>query len=204
MAEIPPTPEVVEQHGLPMRRLRRADQLRALAHPRRIDLLDLLMASGPLTASECAERLADSAASCSYHLRQLARFGFVEEAPGGTGRNRPWQWVPMGNSVETGGSPSEEAAGEALAAVLEARTTDRIRQYRSQRGRDPWRQHAMASDWTIRVTEDELAGLNDAISALLGPLQRRTNDGAAPEGSRLVDVFAHLLPRPESLGGDDA
>lgn len=204
MVRAPREAEVVEQHGLPLRRLRRADQLRALTHPRRIDLLDLLMASGPLTASECAERLGDSPASCSYHLRQLARFGFVEEAPGGTGRNRPWRWVPMGNTVELGGSPSEEAASEALTAVLDARTADRIRRYRGQRGRDPWRRHAMTSDWTIRVTESELADLNDAISALLAPLQRRTNDGVAPEGSRLVDVFTHLLPRPEGSGDEDA
>src|SRR5690242_11892051 len=107
-------PEIREEHGLSMRRLQRTDQLRALAHPRRMEILDLLIAEGPLTASECAVRLEDSAASCSYHLRQLARYGFVEEAEGGHGRNRPWQWVPLGNTLELGGTPAEEAAAEAL------------------------------------------------------------------------------------------
>jgi len=200
-------PEVREEHGLPMRRLQRADQLRALAHPRRMELMDLLVAEGPLTASECAVRLDDSAASCSYHLRQLARYGFVEEAEGGQGRNRPWQWVPLGNTFESSGSPAEEAAAEALRAVLDARNVDLIRRYRGYEPRDPWRDQAMGSDWVIRMTRDELAEIGDAIAALLAPLQRRTYDGQAPEGARLVDVLAYLLPRPDAphaaTAGDD-
>lgn len=201
-------PEIREEHGLPMRRLQRSDQLRALAHPRRMEILDLLITEGPLTASECAVRLDDSAASCSYHLRQLARYGFVEEAEGGQGRNRPWQWVPLGNTFESGGSPAEEAAAEALRAVLDAHNIERIRRYRGYQQRDPWRDHAMASDWIIRMTEDELVALNAAISELLAPLQRRTYDGEMPEGARLVDVLTYLLPRPDAArdgkGDDDA
>lgn len=180
-----------------MRRLQRTDQLRALAHPRRMEIIDLLIAEGPLTASECAARLEDSAASCSYHLRQLARYGFVEEAAGGQGRNRPWQWVPLGNTFDSGGTPAEEAAVEALQAVLDARNIERIRRYRGYQARDPWREHAVGSDWVIRMTEGELAEVGEAIFALLAPLQRRTYDGDAPDGARLVDVLAYLLPRPD-------
>ncbi len=193
-------PEIVEDHGLPVRRLQRADQLRALAHPRRMELIDLLIADGPLTASQCATRLDDSPASCSYHLRQLARFGFVEEADGGQGRNRPWRWVPVGNQFEGGGSPAERSAAEALGTVIDGRNIDRIRRYRQRRSTDPWREAAQTSDWALRLTEQELVDLGDAIASLLVPFQRRTFDGDAPPDARLVDVLTYLMPRSDGRG----
>jgi len=96
---VPDRPAVIDDHGLPLRYLRRPEHLRALAHPRRMELIDLLIAQGPLTATECAARLGDSPGGCSYHLRQLARYGFVEEAPGGRGRQRPWRYVPDGQPL---------------------------------------------------------------------------------------------------------
>lgn len=188
---------MIEDHGLPVRQLKGVDQLRALAHPRRVEILDLLIADGPLTASACAARLGDSAASCSYHLRQLARFGFVEEAEGGRGRNRPWRWVPMGNQFESTGTPAEQSAAEALTTVIDARNIDRIRHYRARHGIDPWHDSAVFSDWAIRVTETELDELGRAMAALLAPLQRRTFDGEVPAGARLVDVLTYLMPRDE-------
>jgi DNA-binding transcriptional ArsR family regulator len=193
----PVRPQVRDDHGLPLRQLQRADQLRALAHPRRMQIIDLLMAGGPLTATQCATELGDSPASCSYHLRQLARFGFVEEAEGGHGRNRPWRWVPLGNQIQPGGSPAERSAAEALGAVLDARNVGRIRRYQERRTTDPWRDSAASSDWAIRITEDELLELGSAITALLAPLQSRTFAGDAPAGSRLVDVLSFLMPRPD-------
>lgn len=162
-----------------------------------MQIFDLLMADGPLTASQCAAELGDSAASCSYHLRQLARFGFVEEAEGGHGRNRPWRWVPLGNRIQAGDTPAEQAAAEALAAVLDARNLERIRRYHAQQSADPWRTSAAASDWAVRITEDELIELGAAITALIAPLQARTFAGEVPSGSRLVDVLTYLMPRPD-------
>ncbi len=65
--------------------------LRALAHPLRNALLGLLRSEGPSTASKLGQRLGESSGSTSYHLRQLAALGFVEEVPGGTARERYWQ-----------------------------------------------------------------------------------------------------------------
>ena len=58
----------------------------ALAHPLRLDLLELLTAIGPATAARCGRILGVPQANCSFHLRQLARYGFVEDA--GPGRDR--------------------------------------------------------------------------------------------------------------------
>lgn len=68
--------------------------LRAVAHPVRLDLLELLDRYGPLTASQCAERLGLTPKVCSYHLNLLGRYGLVEETGEGKGRARPWRVAP--------------------------------------------------------------------------------------------------------------
>ena len=82
--------------------------IRALAHPLRLDLLDLLVATGPATAARCGRILGESQASCSFHLRQLAKYGFVEDAgPGSDRRERLWRMpdprirLPGGDAVTT-------------------------------------------------------------------------------------------------------
>jgi DNA-binding transcriptional ArsR family regulator len=66
--------------------------MRALAHPTRLDLLDLLRVHESLTASRCAELLGLSPKTCSYHLHVLGREGLIEQTAGGpTARERPWR-----------------------------------------------------------------------------------------------------------------
>src|SRR5215475_12727832 len=77
--------------------------IRALAHPLRLDLLQLLGASGPATAAQCGRVLGVSQASCSFHLRQLAKYGFVQDAgPGRDRRERRWQVAHPRLSVRIG------------------------------------------------------------------------------------------------------
>src|SRR5260370_36072891 len=65
--------------------------MRALAHPLRWALLEALGPAGTLTATEASELLGESPANCAFHLRTLAKYGFLEEAGGGRGRQRPWR-----------------------------------------------------------------------------------------------------------------
>jgi hypothetical protein len=65
--------------------------MRALAHPLRWALLEALSHAGTLTATQASEVLGESPANCAFHLRTLAKYGFVEEAGGGKGRERPWR-----------------------------------------------------------------------------------------------------------------
>src|SRR6476659_5694344 len=81
--------------------------LRALAHPTRLKLVGLLRKHGPLTATQAGVLLDEVPASASFHLRQLAKYGLVEEAPGGRGRERPWRssaaitsWANVGDTPE--------------------------------------------------------------------------------------------------------
>lgn len=65
----------------------------ALGHPLRVALLDLLSRRPTLTSTEAARELGESSGACSFHLRQLERYGRVEEVPGQHGRVRPWRLV---------------------------------------------------------------------------------------------------------------
>src|SRR3954452_17292519 len=97
------------QPGPSYRRLSDPRELQALAHPVRIGIIELLSVSGPLTATELADRLDESPANCSWHLRKLARFGFVEEAERATGRQRPWRVPGIGLTwTDEGGATAEE------------------------------------------------------------------------------------------------
>src|SRR5687767_14852819 len=65
--------------------------LRAYAHPLRMALVGLLRREGPLTATQAAERLGESVPNCSFHLRQLAKYGLAERVEGADAREKPWR-----------------------------------------------------------------------------------------------------------------
>ena len=109
-----------------------AAQLRGLAHPLRLQLLQVLHAEGPATASQLARRLGESSGATSYHLRALHRVGMVEEAPQRNGRERWWQRSPerlaIPNSVPPDASDSERAELQAAHAQVESILVERDEQ----------------------------------------------------------------------------
>jgi predicted transcriptional regulator len=103
--------------------------IRALAHPVRWALLEALSQAGTLTATQASEMLGESPANCAFHLRTLAKYGFVEEAGGGRGRERPWRQSYDGMSWQTRtDDPQASAAAEALEQVWLDRSLARARQ----------------------------------------------------------------------------
>jgi len=105
-----------------------AAQLRALAHPLRLQLLQVLH-EGPATASQLARRLGESSGATSYHLRALHRAGMVEEAEQRNARERWWQRMPerliIPNSVPPDASETERAELKAAHAQIESILVDR-------------------------------------------------------------------------------
>jgi hypothetical protein len=102
--------------------------IRALAHPLRWGLLEALSHAGTLTATQASEMLGESPANCAFHLRTLAKYGFVEEAGGGRGRERPWRrrydTLSWGRSQE---DPGVTLAAQALDQVWMERLLTRAR-----------------------------------------------------------------------------
>jgi predicted transcriptional regulator len=107
-------------------RLRLTDPkaIRALAHPVRWALLEAIGQAGTLTATQASEMLGESPANCAFHLRTLAKYGFVEEAGGGRGRERPWRESHDGMSLEI--SPDDPPAMQAAVQALNQVWMDRM------------------------------------------------------------------------------
>src|SRR6476659_2404802 len=112
--------------------------MRAYAHPVRMALIGLLRTQGPLTATQAAEQLGESSGTCSFHLRQLAKYGFCEEAGGGRGREKPWRATAMFTTWNFTPGDSELSAAERHldASVLERYRT-RIAQWLETRANEP-------------------------------------------------------------------
>ncbi len=177
------------------RRLRDPRALTAVAHPVRIAIIELLTLEGPLTATRLAERLGESPANCSWHLRKLAEHDFIEEAPGGSGRQRPWQMshvgLTWGDEEDTG--PEERQAGEALARAMMERWVDRYLDASARLAdTDPeWRAAGDLTQSMGWLTREELRELNDRVIELVRAYEDRVADPAKrPEGSRLVEMVA--------------
>ena len=181
-----------------VRQLSDPTDLRALAHPVRMSILEQLIVFGPQTATQLAARIDESPANCSWHLRKLAEHGFVEEAGGGTGRERPWQAASRGLSWrEQDASESAQLAGEALTAVLVDREVARYAEARRWLGDDEpaWRAAAGSSQGAMWVTEDEFAELTQEMGRLvMRYLERMDDPSLRPPGSRLVTVMGWAVP----------
>jgi len=152
------------------RRIQDPRTIRAMAHPLRIRLLELLFADGPLTASQCAEQVGESPASCSFHLRQLAKYGYVEEAGGGKGRERPWQVVLASQELRESELTDEAGiAADELVAILANRQVELHEQYRRSRRTHPraWQDAAVEISAVSFATVGELAEFKSRMRDLV-------------------------------------
>jgi DNA-binding transcriptional ArsR family regulator len=166
--------------------------LRAVAHPIRLALLELLAYEGPLTATEAGERLGESPASCSFHLRQLARYGFIEEAGGGTGRQRPWRAVRGAAFTPSEADPAVARAGAALTEVVEERWRQLVQRWNATSHSYPveWQDSAIATYRPTFMTAEELKAVGDAIDALFEPYRGRMSGTEVRPTDGLPVAFA--------------
>ncbi|MGH3181435.1 MAG: winged helix-turn-helix domain-containing protein, partial [Streptosporangiaceae bacterium] len=131
-----------------------ARRLRALTHPVRLALLGKLMLNGPLTATEAGELIGESPTTCSFHFRQLAKYGVVEEAGGGKGRARPWRMTTTGLSVTAHEDPASQLAEDALLRMVRQQQIERYWTWLNTRSRYPrrWQDAAEDSEYVFHLT----------------------------------------------------
>jgi len=184
------------------RRIADRAPLRALSHPLRLRLLELLEHDGPLTATEAAVHLDTTPSNLSFHLRLLARHGFVEEASGGVGRQRPWKIVERTTVVN---ADDLDADGrDELRAVVEL-FAERYRQNAVGwlRARDQypeaWRNAAGETHMVLRLTADELSSMTDALRDVLARYER---GGDRRPGTLPVAITVSTLPLRPPADGD--
>jgi DNA-binding transcriptional ArsR family regulator len=185
------------------------DALRALAHPQRSAILKLLMSGAPRTATECAAVVGASPSACSYHLRELERFGFVERddqsptAEPVDGRVRRWRATAVGFTL--GGQPLSDATPEERAVYAAVLGADRVENERLAREfvesvvtlPEAWQDAATFGTYELALTAAELNELIRRIDDLLRPHRVGVKRRPA-KGARTVHVALDAFPRPET------
>jgi predicted transcriptional regulator len=180
-----------------------ARAMRAVAHPVRMALIELFGYHETLTATQASELLGESPANCAFHLRTLAKYGFLREAGGGKGRERPWTLTNRTVTI-TEDQPDAQAAlaaGELTRLWLE-RWIDRARSYFNVRNEmTGWEE---ASGWSNRhvfLTPEETTRLREEMRRLLERYEDRLADPALrPAGALPVEwtIFAAPIMAPVS------
>jgi predicted ArsR family transcriptional regulator len=186
------------------RRLTDPRAMRAVAHPVRIAILEVLGTEGPLTATQAGELIGESPTTCSFHLRQLAKYGFIEEVAGVAGRKRPWRLVNTGMSYSDVSDDTEtRLAANALSRVLHDFYLERLKEGLELR-RDistEWQKTTGASEYLLYVTPDELRELDESMTALARKYVDRIGDPKKrPKGSIPIELLFFAYPRPAHRG----
>ncbi|MGW2567531.1 ArsR/SmtB family transcription factor [Streptomyces sp. NPDC001537] len=177
-----------------------ARSLRGLAHPLRMRLLSALRRGGPATASQLAVKLGESSGATSYHLRQLAAHGFVEDVPEhGKGRERWWKAVHMGvrfdETLLKDSDPEVRGAADLfLHEVANQHTADLATWLGTREDwSEAWNRASDMSDWTLSLTPQLAAELVEKMHGLLESYHARASEGDTPDVEQ-VRVHTHVLP----------
>ena len=181
--------------------------LRALAHPLRLKIWGLVGREGRLTAADAARQLGISQALASHHLRQLAKYGYVERGDAGDHRERPWQVTATSNKFEGDNSPEGWEAVEFLDRYLAEQAVSQLADWQERRAdEDPrWSSDSGVSQSLLYLTVDELGELNRAWHELTAAYARRRPLGdAESRGPGVMPVNLTLVKaplRPTPSGG---
>lgn len=172
-------------------------QLKALGHPLRVQLLELLHERGPATATMLGERVGESSGTTSYHLRQLAQAQMIaDDEERSTGRDRYWKAVG-GWSLERD-LMDDEATRATADVVIDELTRLRLeRSTRWHRDRDRWpevwQDVAMESVSRLNLTPAQTREMADRLMAVVEEYRAQQGDLGDPDVARLT-VVMDLLP----------
>jgi DNA-binding transcriptional ArsR family regulator len=176
--------------------VRDVEALRVLAHPMRQRILRYLRQTGPATSTSLAKELGENSGIMSYHLRQLAEYGFVQDVPDrGQGRERWWRAAPEPFWIPREGLTAE-ARAEASGIRPIAGEREDFERFRAMRevmgewGRGTW----VVQRGTLTLTREEAGQLIAEQQEVIGRYRRDAAD--APDGARAVNFALLVYPRP--------
>lgn len=168
-------------------------RIRALAHPLRLELMDVLAEEGEATATRCAELTGESVASCSFHLRMLAKYGYIEPAER-SGREKPWRLVSRSRDLHPDPSdPASVRAAEAMAGLFVEHEVERIRAWLTHFPSESpeWMNASTVSGSAFWATANELADVSRTLHGIADRFEGRGEDASRrPAGARPIRLFA--------------
>ncbi|GAA1469430.1 hypothetical protein GCM10017607_23120 [Microbacterium thalassium] len=180
-----------------------AGALRALAHPLRLKIYDILSQYGAQTASSLAERLGESSGATSYHLRALAKHDLIREVEGrGTARERWWERPVGGVSFahpDAMRTPSGRAASQMIMSEFFRNRNEQLMRFVGAGVRDlsdAWTESSMISTATARLTPEQTAELAHRLMAIIDETVDRYRDQQGDD-VRPVTIRGDVFPLPE-------
>jgi DNA-binding transcriptional ArsR family regulator len=182
--------------------------LRALSHPTRLKMLMLLRLEGPATATQLAQQLKLNTGATSYHLRQLAEHGFIEEDHDrGDARDRWWKSAhesTQANLDSRRGSEEEAESTEAYLHSVALAYTETLMQFAGEHRYLPeaWQKACTTSDWHLRLTAEGADRLVTALVDVVSEFDEAAEDEDAA-GDFVVNLNAFPRPGTVVLEGDD-
>jgi len=172
--------------------------MRAVAHPTRLALLEALGLHQSLTATQAAEVIGETPTNCSFHLRILAKYGFVEEAGEAPGRRRPWRLTQIGFSHDdTAADPDASQASQALGRLLWDTWLSRVEavKVRQPRFEGAWAKVTSGTENVAFVTPEEAEQLIADVREVLDRYRDRLEDpDRRPAGSLPVEAVLFTYP----------
>jgi hypothetical protein len=163
--------------------------------------MEILSAFGTLTATQASEMLGESPANCAFHLRTLAKYGFVREAGGGRGRERPWTVTQRSIGITPYCQKDKEAetAALALGEMWRERWLDRIRRaFAPNSWPEGWEDAVRGSRSVRFLTAEEASQIGDEIWEIFRRYEERRHDPSLrPAGALPVEFLFFGFPQTE-------
>jgi len=173
--------------------------IRALAHPARMAIIDALASGDELTATECAELTGLTPSATAYHLKLLERYDFAEPAAArNDGRERPWRATDRRTLVDLSSStPAQAAAATAVTLAFIDRTRALAQAFVATERQEPaeWQEVAFLGNADLWLTADETREVTAGLLTILEPYPTRTLPDR-PASTRPVRIMNTVFPHP--------
>ncbi|MGC1238004.1 MAG: helix-turn-helix domain-containing protein [Acidimicrobiales bacterium] len=181
-----------------LRELTDPTTMRALTHPVRLALLEVLALEGPLTATEAGELIGESPTTCSFHFRQLEKYGFVEEAGVGPGRQRHWKLAHVGMRFsDTNDDPEANVAAKSLSRLVTDRAIARMQNFHETKTdyTKEWQEASDNTETLLFVTPSELSQITEELREIFQRYEGRiTHIDERPDGALPVEILLFTYP----------
>lgn len=177
-----------------------AGALKALAHPMRVRIYDILSERGPQTASSIAALIGETSGATSYHLRALASHDLIREVPDrGTARERWWE-RPKGRITLPGPdeqtSPSNRAAAQIVTAEFFRLRHQTLMDYLNRpvaEEPEEWRDAGLVMTTMLDLTPAQMTELKEELTALVDAAVERYRGQDELPGTRRVTLRTEVF-----------